>query len=824
MIVRSIRLQNIKSYGEGPDGNGITIAFEPGINRIAGRNGHGKSTLIESLGYALFFADPVFEENFKVATYLLRTGKQAGEIDVTFTHEGETYRLERGLGLQSRRRAKVVQLSDGSIAAEGDAEVESFLCRVAGVGDRARLAELFAKLLGVKQGRLTMPFDSTPSEAKKHFEPLLDVEIFRQCFERLKPVVEEFEQLRRAEETKRATIAERIRERAESPAKVEAAMRQLETLGEKAKAAQERKDATAVLVAGHEAREKTHREAERARDEFSGRRDLAKHRHDTAAQRVRESRDAVEIVAKTKAAHDAYVAADESAKLLQQRQEQRAKIREELAGQQRTLAQFEEQAAGAKRRAVEFGNDANAKATVVEKRRAQLAKDRDAIAKDRAADLESESAKRVEDIAARLTETEQQRKTLSGQLAQIAGGVCPFLKESCRQFDAAKVQADLSEFERALPPLRQQLDSARADLKSRQTAMRNVTTKRAQLDAEARALDALSKEIGELGERAAREHATAEQRTASAAAGKTAVGRRQDTISAFGDLDAESRGLQTTKETNAAGHRTFLSEKAKADDFAAREQALIEAKSALDALEKNVTDAETTLAAARKNFDPNTLAAARRDLQEAAATAATCIAELAGVKVELDREQKRVGELAAAQQDKAALDLEIARLNASIALTEKARTILKNAAPQVAQHICHRIAAQAQQIFNRINHDPFELIWSAERYSLRIEPGERRFAMLSGGEQTKLALAMTLAMIGEFSTLRFCLFDEPTYGVDADSREKLADAIVEVQKISDFDQLLLVSHDDAFDGKIEHVVQVKKSTASGTAVEILESR
>ncbi len=88
--------------------------------------------------------------------------------------------------------------------------------------------------------------------------------------------------------------------------------------------------------------------------------------------------------------------------------------------------------------------------------------------------------------------------------------------------------------------------------------------------------------------------------------------------------------------------------------------------------------------------------------------------------------------------------------------------------------------------------------------------------MLSGGEQTKLALAM----IREFCALRFCIFDEPTYGVDADSREKLADAIVDVRNVSGFDQLLLVSHDDAFDGKIEHVVCVKKNAATGTAVEI----
>jgi exonuclease SbcC len=110
------------------------------------------------------------------------------------------------------------------------------------------------------------------------------------------------------------------------------------------------------------------------------------------------------------------------------------------------------------------------------------------------------------------------------------------------------------------------------------------------------------------------------------------------------------------------------------------------------------------------------------------------------------------------------------------------------------------------------------LSWDAERYGLTIAPGDRRFAMLSGGEQTKLALALTLAMIEEFGGLRFCIFDEPTYGVDAESRQKLADAILSVQEAAGLDQLLLVSHDDAFEGKIEHTILLTKSVAFGSAV------
>jgi exonuclease SbcC len=163
------------------------------------------------------------------------------------------------------------------------------------------------------------------------------------------------------------------------------------------------------------------------------------------------------------------------------------------------------------------------------------------------------------------------------------------------------------------------------------------------------------------------------------------------------------------------------------------------------------------------------------------------------------------------------IESEIRRLKAAGHLAKMAGKVLKDAAPAVAQHLCSRIAANAQRIFNQIVAEPIELEWKAEpQYGLRVVPGDRRFAMLSGGEQTKLALAMTLAMIQEFSGLRFAVFDEPTYAVDADSRQKLADAILEAQRASNLEQLVIVSHDDAFEGKIEHVVLLSKTAGIGT--------
>ena len=138
----------------------------------------------------------------------------------------------------------------------------------------------------------------------------------------------------------------------------------------------------------------------------------------------------------------------------------------------------------------------------------------------------------------------------------------------------------------------------------------------------------------------------------------------------------------------------------------------------------------------------------------------------------------------------------------------------------VAQQLCDRDRRhKLNEYFNRINHDPVELRWeAAPRYSLRVIPGDRRFAMLSGGEQTKLALAMTLAMIRSSADCDSVSSMSPLMGWMPKVRDKLGDALLESQKFAELEQLILVSHDDAFDGKIEHSIYLRKTAANGTEV------
>ena len=981
MIVQSMRLKNIKSYGEGPDGDGVTIYFESGTNRIAGKNGHGKTTLIESLGYALFLTEPVFEESFQMDTYFLRTGKKAAEIDVTFGHRGEFFRIERGLGPNSKRQTKVVELANGSTCAEGAREVSAFLCRLFDLPDCKRFSELFWKLIGVRQGRLTWPFDSKPGAAKDYFEPLLDVAVFRECFQSLKPAVDEFFARLHEQEKIRAGIEERIRERRDSAALLEVKRRRFKEIQLQVQALNQVRENVSKRLAQLEAMEISLRAAESERNSVQNALGLARQHREIAERRMRESAEAAGVVALVGSGYNSFETAENELQILRAKQAEQHHLEMEIADAEKKKIEFEGKSSAASSQADIFARQKQGKEEEQSSISERLAALRNRLCGsqpdfDRQKNLERSATPTLSDIrhfvssfaallahgettlekmkeitaalasrdvstlqAARVQEeivsealqsllrqlaaATAEHAALQKQLQEIEGGICPFLKEQCRQFDPSKVQGDLKEKSETIRMLGRKRviaeDACRAsqtEHEKRRKEEQNLAEKSSQLGQmildflsgfarlewektrqavdrlrqwiqeaqpmpecpntpgncgnidlfessyrqyvnylkelenwwqwtenlvqertneilkeegrrnsdqrdEVNCLDHLRRIESEIGKLAVAEN---EQREAAAACRresadleKTIAGLDQ-CRRAFAFLGEEIVQLAQMQQKYRSDYQRYLGAKPLADERSAREMELDARRKQEERAAAELTLCESTLSQLRRGVDEASLAAVRRELEEKSAAVAAESANLDHARRETEREEIRFREWQEACARRDEIVRIVHRLSAAIKLTELARVCLRDSAPIVAQNLCDRITGQAQRIFNRINPDPVELRWeAAPRYSLRVIPGDRRFAMLSGGEQTKLALAMTLAMIQEFSGLRFCVFDEPTYGVDGESREKLGDAMLEVQKAAGLEQLILVSHDDAFDGKIENSIYLRK-TADGTEV------
>lgn len=979
MIIQSIRLKNIKSYGDGPDGNGITVQFKSGINRIAGKNGFGKTTLIESLGYALFLSKPQSEETFDLETCLVQSGKKSGEIDIVFSHNNEAYRVERGLGSQNKRRSKVIQMSDGSTCAENDGEVAQFLSRLLGFTDPARLPEIFAKLIGVKQGRLTWPFDSKPGEAKKYFEPLLDVAVFRDCFDRLKPAVDRFEKLITDQASRLSAVEERIRERDGSA----------ELVGQKQHLAQDLQVQKNSLFKSYdnekksltqlEEQEKALKESERLRDTAANALKLATQQRQNAAHHLEESQKASQILEKTTANFTQWRQADAALRECQIQQKRQRSLEKEQSDAVRQKTEVEGKAAATAKLLERLSTEKDAKqketaallqlieplqatldATAAEFKTGQAAASQTtknlsfldhcvSALPEQIDDLESilqkmeslfreisawnpaqlETAQhqaalaeqQCHDAEHRLAEVEERHRTFSKQLREISGGICPFLKEACLQFKSADIGADAQQLAKQIPALkkavqisRQSFSAAKNELQRLQRCDAGLVEKRKQLDElisrfqttvgtlfsesalkAAHGLESwtqipappsmpkitiqltekpdailvarrsisdfnsqtihwwettqplidnalaafetksnqrqtqieqsedwrrqtvrLKREIGQISNDEQSQQIALQRFKLSASEISLKIESLSQRLLEFGSLSEKLAMAEQSRQANQSGYEQYLGAQPLAGqlpthlaDLASQQKKELDATGLLK-------QREDVLSKSRERFDPESLRKSREHAEQLQLELGKLEAQIATVTEELKREQKRLVEWTEACEQRKDIQKEVSRLKAAIDLANLARQLLKNSAPVVAQHLCNRIASHAQQLFNQINHDPASLTWDATRYSLRVDPGERRFPMLSGGEQTKLALAMTLAMIQEFSGLRFCIFDEPTYSVDAESRPRLASAILEAQHLAGLEQVLLVSHDDAFEGQIENVLTIKKTTSEGS--------
>ncbi|HKM58084.1 MAG TPA: hypothetical protein VJX28_05020, partial [Chthoniobacterales bacterium] len=826
------------------------------------------------------------------------------------------------------------------------------------------------------------PFDSSPSDAKKFFEPLLDVSVFRDCFDSLKPAMDNLAERVHDREKSRAVVEERIRERSDSVTGMEEKLKLLEETESRVQMLTRARDDASETLSKLEQAQTALRAAEIQRSAARESLTLARQKREDAETLLRESLEAADIVTAAAPGFRSFEDAEKELQALRTMQSEFYRLESEIAGAEKrkteldgksdsglsraelfakqrcgkeseqstlrtkvetvrdrlsvTQAEFDRQNDLASRatRSISdiqhFANtlitvitDGGAAVTALRNHKAAIAA-RDPSALERARIREESADEKLQLLGRQLAAATADYETLAAQLQQIGGGICPFLKEQCRQFDPSKVAGDLKEKGAAIESLRTAKEEAEAAFRAarrahnqQRTEDREFAERRSRLEQRVSSFSSslerlpwtgTTEKVNELrqwitpletmpdrphtavtgidfetfeavygqnvllvralstwwdrSERTIRQaidaileegrRRAADQRDVSngrsqlqqleseiATLTSGENGQRQIAAEfknssgaieiAIADLRERCRRLafvpdkivllQEILEKFRSDYQRYLGAKSAADQRISREREVTDQKQREERLDSELAQSESRLLALSKEFDEDALTAAKENSQRATAAALTEAIHLTNARRDAEREEIRFREWKEACAKRDEIDREIRRLGNAIKLTELARHVLRDAAPIVAQHLCDRIAGDAQRIFNQINHDPVEVKWEAvPRYSLRAVPGDRRFAMLSGGEQTKLALAMTLAMIQEFSGLRFCIFDEPTYGIDAESRDRLGDALLESQRAAGLEQLLLVSHDDAFEGKIEHTIFLRKSATGGTEV------
>ncbi|HAN09951.1 MAG TPA: hypothetical protein DCP90_04975 [Clostridiales bacterium] len=178
MKIKKIELVNIKRYDT------ITIELSDGVNFISGKNGAGKTTIIESIGFALFDYK-ISKQNFD--QYFIRKGEKKGQVRIEFLDKnGEEYIVDRKISTSGASNSWAIKKSDETCEiaiVSKDDEVRAWLKDHLEFYPDDNISDIYTNIVSVPQGEFTVAFLESEKARKSIFDPIFNLESYRRAYE-----------------------------------------------------------------------------------------------------------------------------------------------------------------------------------------------------------------------------------------------------------------------------------------------------------------------------------------------------------------------------------------------------------------------------------------------------------------------------------------------------------------------------------------------------------------------------------------------------------------------------------------------------------------
>lgn len=175
MKIKSVELKNVKCY------ENEKFDFEKGINFISGMNGAGKTSIIESIGFALFDCK-VGKTGF--SNYFIRKGEKKAIVRIIFEDKNKKeYIVERKITYNYVNSSWIIKdIATEEEIVSGEVDVINWLKDHLGFYRDDNISEMYENIISVPQGMFTSAFLETTQTRKNKFDPIFNLEIYRAVF------------------------------------------------------------------------------------------------------------------------------------------------------------------------------------------------------------------------------------------------------------------------------------------------------------------------------------------------------------------------------------------------------------------------------------------------------------------------------------------------------------------------------------------------------------------------------------------------------------------------------------------------------------------
>jgi exonuclease SbcC len=767
MIIKKVALKNIKSYEED------VIEFEEGITSIHGLNGAGKSTVLESIGYALFDSLPYNQSDF------VRKGEKTGEVSITIRGIDDIdYTITRKCGSSQSYSLR----NDSGIFIEGKEDVGCKLCEILGykVPDISQLRSLFENAVGVLQGTFVSEFLESPGRRKAIFDPLLRIDEYNTAHRNLlqlknyvKGSIDEMEKDIRFMEGK-AEPLERLKiEKSElikhrSGLQSDSAIKK--ELMQKALVEKERYDIIEKALRDTEGKQKVLLAEKRNKETDIGRIKAELSKSDEAGKKMEQN----------KAGYERYLARISEREALEKQRAERDDLLKKMNANNAYVVELKTRLGECERTIAEL-----------EKYDAEI-KTLQPLALEQEK-LESEVQRIRSDINTREHETAQLKDRMR-PLKTAKGNLCPILPDT----ECKNVNDFMGYFTGELARINDLKLKLEGQLKESADKLKALNDPRLAINIRAESLKKQGKTIEEK-----------EKLAAQLAEKNSEQSKLLLSLSTFSSLEGHFKAINEEIPALRQAYDAYQQNMRIAGLIVERQKELGTATKALEKIAGDLSTIESSLRELKNGYDP----------EAHANTKASCEklnSELASISARIESDTSRLEsmdkELLAIEECLKSMATIKEKMEAEVnymAFVERVREMIRMAGPEVIRVFIELISREATEMYCEIAGDRrFEIKWTQDYDILLIEDGrERTFRQLSGGEQMSAALAVRLAVLKILTSSEVVFLDEPTQNLDERRREHLAQ---EIMRIRDFKQMVIISHDDTFNASLENVIEVEK--------------
>jgi DNA repair protein SbcC/Rad50 len=450
--------------------------------------------------------------------------------------------------------------------------------------------------------------------------------------------------------------------------------------------------------------------------------------------------------------------------------------------------------------------------------RQQLATARAGIATLQAREtLRAQQSKYRQDLERETTKCEALEKEISALQVtpDVVRQFADRLKAADRELRSAHEAK--AKFE-AAEPLKERLKNIKAEGEQKRTLRQELEKRLAATDGATEELASVERQIEALGDPRGRARLL-EERISNESALRGVLERAEGDesalaqaldglklqLQAFDSLDGRMASERSRRAAREREYLAYLENQPIAALLPAREGEFSVLKDALAADRDRALSLTCELETASLGYDLDRHSQAKVRLEESTNRASAAAYELASLQEKSQTLLVEISELADAKQELEALTRGRRQCDHILSVSEMTRDLLKKAAPFVTEALLQSISIEANHLYREITGNALATLRWDSGYEVIVEEEgyDRPFANLSGGEQMAAALSVRLALLKELSDVRIAFFDEPTSNMDEERRHNLAE---QIGRIKDFDQLFVISHDDAFEGFTDQII------------------